>query len=109
MKLPFGDQAIVPPGKITEYLLSESRPEGRAKAAFFRSLGFRRESPGELEEALLRMARTVDVTELTFSFGTKYVGTGPLPCPDGRRAQVIVVWVLLNNQPPPRFVTAYPA
>jgi hypothetical protein len=100
---------MVPARKIPEYLLSESHPEGRAKAAFFRSFGFRRDRPEVLEAALLLLARTVDVTEMPFAFGTKYVGTGSLQCPDGREAQVIVVWVLLDHQPPPRFVTAYPA
>ena len=109
MKLPFSDQAIVPAPKITEYLLSESHPDGRAKAAFFRSFGFRRDSPGVLESALLLMARTADLTETKSGFGTKYAGKGVLQCPDGREAEVIVVWVLLDNQPPPRLVTAYPA
>lgn len=60
-------------------------------------------------EALLHLARTVEMTAVPSGFGVKYVGQGWLTCPDGRRVRVTTVWVLLDNLPPPRFVTAYPA
>jgi hypothetical protein len=99
---------MVPPRKITAYHVSDSHPEGRAKARFFRSLGFRSDRPDELADALRELARSMDVTESTFGFGTKYVGSGRLTCPAGGSAEVVVVWVLLEDAPPPRFVTAYP-
>ena len=40
MKLPRSLEAIVPERKLTGYLLSETHPVGRAKAKFFRALGF---------------------------------------------------------------------
>jgi hypothetical protein len=58
---------------------------------------------------LLRMAVHVDMTESEISFGLKYVGTGPLVCPDGRSPRIVTVWMLRESQPPPYLVTAYPA
>ena len=109
MRLPYGDTAIVPLEKITEYLLNPSHEDGGSKAAFFARFGFRRDAPHVLELALLHLAKTADMTEVIFKFGRKYVGRGMLRCPDGRRVEVITVWVLRDNQPPPFFVTAYPA
>jgi hypothetical protein len=109
VKLPYGDTAIVPTEKITEYLLNPSHEVGTAKAAFFTRFGFRRDVPHVLEYALLDLARTVEMTEMIFKFGRKYVGRGRLSCPDGRHVDIITVWVLRDNRPPPFFVTAYPA
>jgi len=109
VKLPLGDQAAVPLTKITEYLLNEAHPQGRAKAAFFRRLGYHPGRPEQLQEAMLELARTSDVAETTFRFGRKYVGTGTLHAPSGRRVRIVTVWVLLANAPPPIPVTAYPA
>lgn len=95
--------------KITDYLLSEIHPEGRGKAAFFRRLGFRKDEPYTLRWALLQLARQLSVDELEFPFGLKYVGVGPITCPDGRQVDIVTVWVLRDGRPPPYFVTAYPA
>ncbi len=40
MKLPNADQAIIPPEKIRDYLLSSSHPIGKFKAVFFKSIGY---------------------------------------------------------------------
>ncbi|WP_416223734.1 DUF6883 domain-containing protein [Thermoflexus sp.] len=40
MPLPNAGNAYVPLSKITRYLLSETHSVGRAKARFFRALGF---------------------------------------------------------------------
>jgi len=109
VKLPHGDEAVVPLEKITEYLLSDSHPDGKIKAAFFKRFGFHRDEPQILEHALLHLARTVEMTEVIFRYGRKYAGIGWLNCPDGRRVPVVTVWVLRDNQPPPFLVTAYTA
>jgi hypothetical protein len=100
---------MVPLPKVTEYLLNEAHPQGRAKAAFLRRLGFRREQPDPLRRALLQLARTSDMTETTFEFGGKYAGVGVLNAPNGQEVRVLTVWVLHANQPPPILVTAKPA
>jgi hypothetical protein len=109
MKLPFAEDALIETTKVTAYLLSPAHPQGRNKAAFFRRLGFRREHPEVLWQALRRLAPTIDVTETVFPFGIKYVGTGLLDSPSGRRVQVVTVWVMRDGLPPPILVTAYPA
>lgn len=48
MKLPNAAAARVDFEKLTEYLLSETHPIGRTKAAFFQRLGFARDRPEEL-------------------------------------------------------------
>src|SRR5438105_1390408 len=65
MKLPLGEQAVVPEAKLVDYLLSDTHPQGRGKALFFRQRGFQREAPDllrregimlrELELAALRV------------------------------------------------------
>lgn len=76
MRLPFADQAVVTDRKITHYLLSEEHPEGRAKARFFRSLGFDRDRPDELREALRELAMEGDLIETKTEFGVKHAGIG---------------------------------
>ena len=108
MQLPFAEQAVVPLEKVTAYLLNDAHPEGGGKAAFFRRVGFRVDRPSVLQAALLRLAREVDVQEVVFEYGLKYVGVGTLDCPNGRRVRLLTVWVMRQAQPPPYFVTAYP-
>ena len=109
MKLPCGDQALVPEAKIVDYLLSEAHPQGRSKAAFFRRVGFRSEESGALRTALLQLATTTDMTEVVFEFGRKYAGIREVVAPSGEMLRVVTGWVLRNDAPPPMLVTAYPA
>ena len=41
-------------------------------------------------------------------YGTKYCVEGPLRSPDGRNPSVSTVWVVLDGDTIPRFVTAFP-
>jgi hypothetical protein len=109
VKLPFADQATVSERKISEYLLNADHPRGRGKARFFLRLGFSRDQPHVLGEALMRLAATAEMDETTSIFGRKFVGTGQLETPGGRTVRVVTVWMLADGAPPPRLVTAYPA
>lgn len=106
MKLPSAEQAVVPDSKLTDYLLNPTHPEGRSKARFFLGLGFRREEPEALRRALLQNA---EMRETVHAFGRKFVGAGSLNTPGGGQVDVVTVWVLRDNLPPPVLVTAYPA
>ena len=108
MSLPFADQAIVSQAKLVEYLLNRDHPRGRGKAQFFLGLGFRREQPDLLRQALLRLAATAEMTETSGMFGRKFVGAGELETPGGRTVRVLTVWMLADGVPPPQLVTAYP-
>jgi hypothetical protein len=100
MSLPFADQAIVSQAKLVEYLLNPDHPGGRGKAQFFLRLGFRREQPDLLRQALLHMASTAEMTETRGMFGRKFVGAGELATPSGRTVRVLTVWMLADGVPP---------
>lgn len=100
---------MVPESKIVDYLLSETHPQGRSKAVFFRRIGFRRDDPDQLRRAVLDLGAKTDMTESPFALGTKYVGIGELVAPNGDRARVTSVWVIHETGRPPLFVTAFPS
>lgn len=109
IKLPRSNEAVVPERKITHYLLSEARPVGRAKAKFFRELGYSMETAVQLKEDLLAVAAAGMVIEVIDTpFGAKYVVDGNLLTPAGTVERVRTIWILETGQSVPRFVTAYP-
>jgi hypothetical protein len=108
VKLPFADQAVVSDAKIREYLLNEAHPTGRDKAAFFATLGFRRDQTAVFRRALLQLASGIEVEEVASGYGRKFVGTGEVRGLLGKRADILTVWMLRDGQPPPMLVTAYP-
>lgn len=109
MKLPYGNDAVVPSRKLTGYLLSETHPVGRSKASFFRGLGFNDDNIQRLEDALLAIARDEDVVMVSSSrHGAKYVIDGRIKTPRGGAVALRTVWIVESVQQRPRFVTAYP-
>jgi len=107
--VPGCDQAIIDTAKITGYLLSEKHPIGRGKARFFRRFGFREDLPEVLAQALLAHVRDNAVADTeTSTYGTKYRVDGPLVSPDGRAPLVSSVWMILDGEAIPRFITAFP-
>jgi hypothetical protein len=110
VKLPNRENAYIPPSKLTGYLLSETHSVGKAKAGFFRIVGFDEARVEMLERGLLAIARFEEVREvMTSMYGAKYVVEGKLETPTERRVQVRTVWIVELDQDRPRFVTAYPA
>lgn len=51
MKLPARD-AIIPPDKLRDYLLSPTHPDGRAKAEYLSRLGYSQDTFQQLEADL---------------------------------------------------------
>ena len=108
-RLPRANEAVIPPRKLTEYLLSESHPVGSSKAMFFRGLGFGDASIQVFKEALLEIVRRSDIVEvIPSSHGTKFVIDGEIETPLGGVAAVRTIWIVESDQGRPRFVTAYP-
>lgn len=94
---------------MRDYLLSSHHPVGRAKAAFFRGLGFTVETEDQLIAGMLEIARSGQlITAVDSPYGIKYVVEGILTGPTGRAGSVVTVWVVEPGDPRPRFVTAYP-
>lgn len=56
MKLPGNRHAIVQDGKLASYLLSDTHPVGKAKARYFRSLGYSTANAGQLKDDLIAIA-----------------------------------------------------
>jgi hypothetical protein len=109
MKVPNGEIAIVGRAKIIDYLLSEIHEDGRHKAAFFRTFGFRPENWQEMADALKRHAAEHDFArEESSPFGRRFIVEGIMHMPDGRTPRVRSVWFLRTHETAPRFVTAYP-
>lgn len=109
MKVPGIGKAVVDDRKLIEYLLAEGHPAGRAKARFFRSLGFSKETAGELRTALVAHANDNEISSsIETRFGSKYVIDGSLRGPTGDVATVRAVWFIETGERHPRFVTAYP-
>lgn len=109
MKLPGADQAIVDDAKVRDYLLSLEHLIGRFKAAFFGALGYTRGHGQQLQQDLLQLGQsgTADQGQKS-AFGQKYEVRGILEGPSGGRADIVMVWIILNGEESPRFVTAFP-
>jgi hypothetical protein len=109
MKLPNSSLATVSRTKVLGYLLDDSHPRGRSKAAFFRRLGFDPADPRRLEDELMRLARENDVFLSTETeFGVRYVIDGGVLSPLAARAEIRTVWFVDQGEEIPRFVTAHP-
>jgi hypothetical protein len=110
MKLPNYDKAKISSEKITDYLLSETHPVGRAKAHYFRSLGYSENNIAEFSAGLLQIVCENDIAEtIGTGFGTKYLVKGNLRTPHDILVEVITIWIIEKESGAPRFVTAYPA
>ena len=107
--VPNGEQAVVAPAKLTDYLLSETHPVGRTKARYFRNAGFDEQNLADLTGGLLAIARTAEVVEEIVSpHGVKYVLDGVVTAPGGA-LRLRTIWIVEPSIVYPRFVTAYPA
>ena len=108
MHLPDREHAFIPPAKLSNYLLSLSHPAGRSKARFLLAVGYRMETPEVLEQALLSIAYETEVTDMERSaHGVKYVIEGQVQAPRGHLIRLRTIWIIEEDHPP-RFVTAYP-
>jgi hypothetical protein len=109
MKLPAADRAFIDTAKLRHYLLSSSHPVGRFKARFFARLGYVPETWRQLRADLKALARSGDATAGKASeYGAKYEVRGILKGPNGRSAQVAMVWIILTGEDLPRLVTVHP-
>jgi len=109
MDVPFDPAAaLISREKVTGYLLSDSHPVGRCKAAFFKRLGYSADAP-EIFERDVAALLTCRVTELGVTVhGRKLAAHGVLRGPSGGSAVVVAVWIILSGERSPRLVTVYP-
>ena len=108
-KLPNADKAIIEAGKLKDYILSPVHPVGRFKAAFFQKMGYSIANWEVLEQNLRDHILTEDVTNTEETpYGEKFTIKGWLECPKDEKVKVVTVWVILEGDNIPRFVTVYP-
>jgi len=109
VKLPNRESAVISKNKLVKYLLSETHPVGKAKARFFRKLGFNETNVGKLAKLLLRIPKENDIKNVRkFSYGTNYVIGGTIETPNGKTVKIITVWFMKTEKTKPSFVTTYP-
>ena len=106
--LPNPHRAVIDRDKLEKYLLSSSHPLGRFKAVFFRSLGFSGSDWRRLEAAFREFLHKPALPKEQTKYGRKYLICGTLEGPNGRKADVVTVWIVRQGEDMPRFVTAYP-
>ncbi len=108
MPIPDAKRAVVEDAKVRDYLLNLAHPDGGSKAIWFHSLGYDRDEWHNLAADLLAIARncTTFDTETT-AFGVKYKALGIVGRPESRPGVVVTVWIVEDDDPP-RLVTAYP-
>jgi len=106
---PDAEHAIIAPEKVRDYLLNPLHPVGGPKAAWFASLGYDLSNWQDLIEDLLHIAKTSDdFVAKPSRFGVKYEATGWIGRAGFRPGAVLMVWLVEENSPP-RLITAYPA
>jgi hypothetical protein len=108
LKLLNYENAAISEAKITGYLLSTKRRDGRHKAEIFTRLRFSADAWGDLANELLRHAAENEVVKIEDSpFGTRYIIEGVLLAPDRRGDTVRSTWFIETGEQISRFVTAY--
>jgi len=109
MKVPNQQSPRIDPAKVRDYLLSPSHPIGRFKSAFFIALGYSQDAWNRLDADLRAHLQAHEVARTQRNaFGLKYIVSGNLFGPSGAVANLISVWIVLDGESVPRFVTAYP-
>ena len=107
--VPNAESARVDSEKIMEYLLCESHPDGRTKAAFFRNLGFAPEKWELMAEMLIKHAAMYPAVKTARSeYGIRYCVDGPIETPCGVKPSIRTVWIIEEGSSEPRLITAYP-
>jgi hypothetical protein len=108
MKLTARD-AIIPPAKLRDYLLSEGHPDGWSKARYLARLGYRREDWGRLGRDLREQILPLEACPLGETpWGTKYEILGVLSGPNGQAGWIRSIWIVLRREKRPRLVTLTP-
>jgi len=108
MPIPDAKRAVATPEKVRDYLLNLDHPDGASKAVWFHSLGYIRDNWQVLAADLLVIARDCEHFDTQRStYGVKYMAVGTVGRAGHRPGNVLTVWVVENDDPP-RLVTAYP-
>jgi len=106
--IPNMDHAVIQTPKITDYLLSDTHPIGRSKAAFFRGCGFSVDQPDVMVDALVEHGKSNRAYSKPTSYGLKYIVDGEIATPARGEVCIRAIWFVEAGASHPIFVTAYP-
>jgi hypothetical protein len=107
-RLPNADKAIIKPEKLRYYLLSPTHIEGKYKADFFNHFGYAASNWKTLENDIKELIQSNDaVLQRSSSHGAYYLVKGKVTSPSENTINIQTVWIILNGEDTPRFVTAY--
>jgi hypothetical protein len=106
--LPRRDELHVEEKKVVNYLLNPDSADGKSKARFFTRLGFTRQAWTVFADALREHGATRPISQTkTTPFGQMFVLECEIITPDERNPCIETVWIV-EEERPPRLVTAYP-
>ena len=109
MTIRNADRAIIPPDKLTGYLLNVSHKRGGPKAKMLLSVGYRVDAPQQLESDLRTQHLSLDVVRTSVNaYGVVYEIEGPIKTPSGRIVRFCSIWQVDTGTEVPRFITMYP-
>ncbi|PSB16624.1 hypothetical protein C7B65_21100 [Phormidesmis priestleyi ULC007] len=107
MKLPNGDQAIIPIAKLLGYCLNPDHPKGKHKAKVFKSaLGITAENVERLDQLIRQAAIEGEIVqEQVTEFGQEFKLDWTLP--DTNAVQLRTIWIIPQDSTEPQLVSAF--
>lgn len=102
------EDAVIPAAKLRDYLLSTTHPDGRSKARFLAQLGYFSDEWQRLEGDLRSQLAQDAQPGRPSQYGQKYEILGRLTGPNGARAWIRTVWIVLTGETRARLVTLIP-
>ncbi|PJB50723.1 MAG: hypothetical protein CO103_01730 [Chloroflexi bacterium CG_4_9_14_3_um_filter_45_9] len=108
-QIPNYDRAITDPVKLKDYVLCDTHPIGRFKAALFQQMGYGQENWEQFTEDIRTQHLSLDAKlgEKT-KYGQKYIIVGDIKGPNGKVKRLKSIWIILVGEDFPRFITIYP-
>jgi hypothetical protein len=107
MKLPDGDQAIIPIEKLLGYCLNPNHTKGKHKARVFKSaLGITADHVDRLVELIQLAALQGEVVQVRVTdFGQEFKLDWTVPDHDG--LQLRTIWIIPHDSAAPQLVSAF--
>lgn len=103
------EKAFIEPAKIRDYILSPTHPIGRFKASLFKTMGYSQENWEQLIDDIRLYHLPLDAKPVEKSkYGQKYTIRGLIKGPNGKIVMFRSIWIILEGEDIPRFITIYP-
>lgn len=108
-QLPNYEESFIDPLKIRDYILSSLHPIGRFKASFFQKMGYTQKDWEQMISDIRLYHLPLDAKPVgKTKYGQKYEICGSIRGPNGRIVTLRSIWIKLDGEEVPRFITIYP-